>query len=229
MGPGRLEHEPANQSLRLMPQPDGYGDYVDQAGDARYVGGAGPTAHADSTHADPSQADSAQADSAQADTARGQARHRSARGRLATAAWPGRAGQRRGESAARQRSIRSTMTILLVIPLLSLAAIWAYAAVGTIGPALAKQHADTLNQDIGAPLQNLIQQLDTERGQTFVWQNAHGALPRTGLIAQRARTDAAIAAFRAGEAKGIGVAPAAAKPLAAALLASLDHLSQVRV
>src|SRR5262245_14531454 len=99
MGPGRLEHESANQSQRIVPQPDGYGDYIDQGGDARYAGGAGPTAHADSSHADSSHADSSHADSAHADTAPGQARHRSAPGRLAIVGRPGHAGHRRGESA----------------------------------------------------------------------------------------------------------------------------------
>ena len=133
-----------------------------------------------------------------------------------------------GGRPPRQRSIRSTITVLLVIPLLSLVALWGYAASGTVGVALAKQTSDTINREIGGPTQVLVQQLDTERADTFAWQSAHGKLPRTALDAQRARTDAALAAFRPAVATVVGQAPSAARPLAATLLGDLDHLTAVR-
>ena len=55
------------------------------------------------------------------------------------------------DRTARQRSIRSTITILLVIPLLSLIALWAYAAVSTVGGAIANKNDETLNQDHRCP------------------------------------------------------------------------------
>jgi signal transduction histidine kinase len=144
----------------------------------------------------------------------------------------GYAGRRRkdhrGDRTARQRSIRSTITVLLIIPLLSLIALWAYAASSTVGGALAKQTSDTINREFGAPTQALVQQLDTERADTFAWQSARGRMPRTALDAQRVRTDAAIAAFRPAIATVVGQAPAAARPLAAALLGKLNHLTVVR-
>jgi signal transduction histidine kinase len=144
----------------------------------------------------------------------------------------GYAGRRRKDRhrdrTARQRSIRSTITVLLVIPLLSLIALWAYAASSTVGGALAKRTSDAINQEIGAPTQALVQQLDTERAETFAWQSAHGRMPRTALDAQRARTTAAMAVFRPAVSAALGAAPAAAKPLAAAMLGKLNHLTQVR-
>jgi len=144
----------------------------------------------------------------------------------------GYAGRRRkdrhGDRTARQRSIRSTITVLLVIPLVSLIALWAYAASSTVGGALAKRTSDAINTDIGAPTQALVAQLDTERAETFAWQSARGRMPRTELDAQRARTVAAMAAFRPAVAAALGSAPAAARPLAAAMLAKLDRLTQVR-
>jgi signal transduction histidine kinase len=175
MGQGRFTREPANESPRLIPQPDGYADYIQPPGQGQH-----------------------------------------------------RAGHRRGPIAARQRSIRSTIIILLVIPLLSLVALWAYAASSTVGGALAKQDSDALNRDVGGPLAALIGQVDIERAETFAWQSAHGRIPRTAVAAQRPRTDAAIAAFRAGVAAAAGVMPAAAKPTAAAILAKLSQLSTVR-
>src|SRR5580704_10767541 len=133
-------------------------------------------------------------------------RHRKAgRGRV-----PGIGGPDR---AARQRSIRSTITILLVIPLLSLIALWAYAAVSTVGGAIANRNDNTLNNELGAPIAGLVSALQTEGADTFVWQkahalyqSAHGHLPakavdamnagKAAMIAQRPRTDAAIPRIR---------------------------------
>jgi len=144
----------------------------------------------------------------------------------------GYAGHRRkdrhGDRTARQRSIRSTIMVLLVIPLLSLIALWAYAASSTVGGALAKRTSDMINREIGAPTQALVQQLDTESTDTFAWQSARGRMPRTALDAQRVRTDAAIVVFRPAIAMVIGQVPAAARPLAATLLADLNHLTVVR-
>ena len=43
--------------------------------------------------------------------------------------------------ARRQRSIRSTIALLLALPLITMAGLYAYAVAGTIGPAAAKQHS----------------------------------------------------------------------------------------
>jgi signal transduction histidine kinase len=127
-----------------------------------------------------------------------------------------------------QRSIGSTITVLLVMPLISLIALWIYAAASTVGGAIAMRHDDTLNQDVGGPTQALAQQLYAERADTFAWQGAHGRLSRAALNAQRARTDTAVAAFRAGVAAGAGVEPAVAKPAAATLLGEVSRLGKIR-
>ncbi len=129
MGAGRFERGPAGGSPRLVPKPDGYADYAEQA-----------------SAAEPS---------------RDQGRHRYSLGRnvfgsrafgsgtLGSGAFrngPGYAGRRRGERTLRQRSIRFTITILLIIPLLSLIALWAYAATSTVGGAIAKRNADTVQR-----------------------------------------------------------------------------------
>jgi hypothetical protein len=155
--------------------------------------------------------------------------------------WPVRRARGHGRPV-RQRPIRSTITILLVIPLLSLIALWAYAATSTVGGALARRTSDQLNTDIGGPLQVLVAQLDAERTDTFTWQSAHSVLRRnapaaeraavaaqhTALVAQRVHTNAAVTAFRAGAAAGAGLEPAAAKLLAAAVLAQLSQLAAIR-
>ena len=105
----------------------------------------------------------------------------------------------------RQRPIRVTLTVLFLVPLVSLIALWAYAAAGTVGSAIGKRNSDTINKDVGGPAQALLLQLALERADTFAWQSAHGLIPRTSLDTQRARTDTAVSAFNAG-------AAAAARP-----------------
>ena len=138
------------------------------------------------------------------------------------------AGRRRGERAARQRSIRSTITILLVVPLLSLIGLWLYAATSTVGGAMAEREATTVNTDIGGPLEGLIEQLAAERADTFLWQSADGRLPRAAMLAQRPRTDAAIAALRTGTAAAFGAEPSADRPAAQALLDALGRIGTLR-
>ncbi len=135
---------------------------------------------------------------------------------------------RGGRTAGRQRSIRSTITILLVIPLLSLVGLWVYAATSTVGGALSERNSDAVNRDIGGPLEGLIEQLDTERADTYVWQSAHGHLPRQGLLAQRPRTDAAIAVLRVGAAAAFRVEQPTNGPVAQRLLASLGQIGALR-
>ena len=130
----------------------------------------------------------------------------------------------------RQRPIRVTLTVLFLVPLVSLIALWGYAAAGTIGSAISKQNSDTANTDIGGPGQALLVQLAQERADTFIWQNAHGLVPRTSLDAQRARTDAAVSAFNAGAAAeaAAGAETAVSRPGIEALASEMGQLGQIR-
>ena len=227
MGPGRTDQEWPTSPPRLVPQSDGYADYLDRS----------PAA--------PGEPPARLANGRQGAARRGLGWGRD----RSRAAHPGHRKVRPSSGgprwAARQRSIRSTITILLVIPLLSLIALWAYAAVSTVGGAIANKNDNTLNQDIGGPIATLATALQTERADTFVYQSAHavyqsahGHLPakavdtmngmQAAMNAQRPRTSAAIAGFRVAAAKASGLEPAADKPVAAALLADLSRLTQLR-
>jgi signal transduction histidine kinase len=128
----------------------------------------------------------------------------------------------------RQRPIRSTLTVLLVIPLVSLIALWAYAASSTVGGAIGKRNSDTANKIIGAPTQALFQQLAQERADTFIWQSADGRQPRTQLDAQRKQTDAAVAGFRAAVRAAAGVQTKVAQEGMTAMAQSLTQLPRIR-
>jgi signal transduction histidine kinase len=220
MGPGRADQEWPTSPPRLVPQSDGYADYMDQS----QAGQAG-------------QAGSPAGSASGSRNGRQRAAHAGHRKTRRSSAGYDRAG--------RQRSIRSTMTILLVIPLLSLIALWAYAAVSTVGGAIANQNDNTLNQEVGGPIATLVGALQTEGADTFVWQNAHGLyqsahghLPasaveamhasQTAMDGQRPRTDAAIAEFRVAAAKAASLEPAVDKPVAATLLADLSRIPKLR-
>src|SRR3984885_9307208 len=234
MGPGRSDQEWPTKPPRLVPQSDGYADYVDQS----WPGSAGQQAGQPT----------GQQHTAARQLGRGQdggrapyAGHRR-KERRGRSLGRGSGGPRR---TARQRSIRSTITILLVIPLLSLIALWAYAAVSTVGGAIANENDNTLNQLTGAPIASLVGALQTEGADTFVWQSAHdlyqsahGRLPaqavaamkasEAAMDAQRPRTSAAVAGFEAAAKKAESLEPAADKPVAATLLADLNRLPRLR-
>jgi signal transduction histidine kinase len=209
MIPGRADQEPAAMPPRLVPQSDGYADYVDQT--QPHTQGLG------------------QYSLGQYGSPRGQ---QASRAGYAGHRRKGRKGLGGGgdakDRASRQRSIRSTIMILLVIPLLSLIALWAYAATSTVGGAIVKRNSDTVNKDIGGPLQGLITALGAERTDTFIWLSAHGRLPHTTLDAQRVATDKSVAAFRVGSAAAAGLTPDSDKAALAALLAKLNQLPALR-
>jgi signal transduction histidine kinase len=131
--------------------------------------------------------------------------------------------------ARRQRSIRSTITLLLIIPLLSLIALWVYAASGTVGPALAKQHSAALNNTVGQPILNMSVALQTERAQAFAWQASGGRSMSQAQLQQLFGTsDAAVAAWKAADAKAAGVESAQVKPQAMVLSSALSRLGPLR-
>ena len=224
MGPGRADQEWPTKPPRLVPQSDGYADYANQS----WPGPAGPQ---------PAQQPGQPAGQDYAPRQFGwghdggrppyAGHRRKDRGSRGLSLILGRGANGAGRTA-RQRSIRSTITILLVIPLLSLIALWAYAAVSTVGGAIANKNDNTLNQLTGAPIAALAQALETERADTFVWQSARGHLPAAAMDKQRPLTDAAIGQFRDAEAKAAGLQPAGNRPAAATLLADLGKVAQLR-
>ena len=131
-------------------------------------------------------------------------------------------------SPGRQRPIRVTLTVLLAIPVVALTALWAYAAVTTIGPYLASRNGQTDYRQIGMSSQALLLQLTEERADTLAWQTAHGLIPRTAMQAQRARTDAAVSAVRTGLTGTKGVGGAAAQAAVTTMERQFAELGTIR-
>jgi hypothetical protein len=138
---------------------------------------------------------------------------------------------RRGATArpvVRQRSIQRTLAVLLVIPLISLIGLWAFAAVNTIGTVLAKYDSDAVSRDMGNQTEAILQNVAAERADTFVFQNGGRLISKAALTAQRAKTDAAVTAFRAGVAAASGDLTTPARSVINAILAQLAELPAIR-
>jgi signal transduction histidine kinase len=119
------------------------------------------------------------------------------------------------------------------LPVLTMAGLYTYAAIGTVGPAVAKQDSATVNADVGAADAFLGQAIETEEADTFIYQASdHRAIPDSKLTApgtgDYAKTDAAIAAFRSGAAKARGSLSAAAAGVLPSVYAALGERTKLR-
>jgi signal transduction histidine kinase len=88
----------------------------------------------------------------------------------------------------RRRSIRLRIFLLVVIPILSLIGLYAYAATITTRDAINLSRSKTLENQIGLPTGNLEAQVDLERLQAVVYLAAPVPTNLTALRAQEAKT-----------------------------------------
>ncbi|TDD89311.1 sensor [Actinomadura darangshiensis] len=99
----------------------------------------------------------------------------------------------------RTRSIRSKVTALLLVPLLSLVALWGYAAAVTGRDALAQRRYHTLDRKFAPSGQSVLLELGKERQASAVFlstpRSTAGGTPVT-LFSQRSRVDEAVEHFR---------------------------------
>ena len=129
---------------------------------------------------------------------------------------------------ARPRSIRSTLISLMVVPLISLMALWAYAATSTIGGAFAQRAYDTENSATGGPDSALLDSLIQERTLTYIWMSSGRRASPAAMDKQRPLTDAALVAFRAGVAAAGGALSQSTRQDLTPLSAKLNSLAGIR-
>jgi signal transduction histidine kinase len=128
----------------------------------------------------------------------------------------------------RKRPIQATLAALLVIPLVSLITLWAFAADSAVTSAIDHYGTDTVDKDVGTVTEAVVTQVDTERADTYLFQAGHGVITSTDLTAQRKQTDAAISTFENGLHAAFGDLPAASQNLANVAVAALGKLSSIR-
>jgi nitrate/nitrite sensing protein/histidine kinase/DNA gyrase B/HSP90-like ATPase len=95
----------------------------------------------------------------------------------------------------RSWSIRAKIISLLLIPLVTLIAMWALATAVTVGPGLKLLDAQSTVDNIGRPALALVMQVQQERRLTAVFL-ASGRRDSGALNTQRDETDSALATFR---------------------------------
>ncbi|TDC76655.1 sensor histidine kinase [Actinomadura sp. 7K507] len=96
----------------------------------------------------------------------------------------------------RRRPIRLRITALLLVPLVSLITLWAFAANITLGDAFDKYDFTTTYEKMGVPGLTLVSQLQAERSLSVVVLSTGNAGAEQKLGAQRQRVNALEGAFR---------------------------------
>ncbi len=129
---------------------------------------------------------------------------------------------------ARLRSIRAMLAPLFIVPLVSLLALWGFAASVTLLNALREHDFTTENQRYGGAAQLLGLQLAQERSAVFVWLSGNRREPATALNKQRQMTDAAVAAFQHGVRGGGSMMLPQAKHALSDFSAALGKLGPIR-
>jgi signal transduction histidine kinase len=138
---------------------------------------------------------------------------------------------RKGDMAARPartRPVRLTLFGLLVVPFVSLVALWGVAVGGTLGSAVTEHEYNSVARRIGTPTEALSADLSQEQAQTFVWLSTGGRAPLAPLNATRRRTDVVVAAARSALESIRSKLPAPAVPPLNALDAKLGQLGNIR-
>ncbi len=132
------------------------------------------------------------------------------------------------QPAARTRTIRVTLVGLLLVPLLALVGLWAFAASITLGNVIRFQHYTTLAHVTSTSIGALTNDLDAERSLTLAWVGSDRRAPQTSLLAARHATDAAAAASRTALASTHGLYDPVALSGLQTFLGDLGTLPRIR-
>ena len=130
----------------------------------------------------------------------------------------------------RTTSARRAMGVVLLIPLLSLAGLWGFAASTALGNVIRDQHYNTLVNTVGPTVLGLEKTLEPERALTLAWQSGGQPSPRgrTQLLAARRGTDATVASFRAAASSVRGLLSTTGQAQLRGFLTDLAGLARIR-
>jgi signal transduction histidine kinase len=134
----------------------------------------------------------------------------------------------RTQRTQRTQPVRLALAIMLAVPLTSLVALWAFAAVTTLASALEQSKTERVNSYVDPAATDLLNGIDLERAQAFVWLSAARQIPRGPMDNARALTDVAVGDFRNTLAQISGDLPGPSKPGLGVLLAKLGGLHTIR-
>ncbi|HXW45372.1 MAG TPA: nitrate- and nitrite sensing domain-containing protein [Streptosporangiaceae bacterium] len=112
----------------------------------------------------------------------------------------------------RQRSIRTLLSAIFIVPLASLLALWGFAASVTVSNAVKEHNFRQANALYGGPAQGVGGQLDLERQLVYTWLSSGRRMSDQPLLAQFRATGIAAAAFEKGLNADRSIVPADAWP-----------------
>jgi hypothetical protein len=128
----------------------------------------------------------------------------------------------------RRRSIRLRIFLLVVIPILSLIGIYAFAATITASNAINLSRSRLVFNTISLPSGLMESALDSERVYAVVYLADPAPLDRAALLAQEQKTDRSIAAFKAAANAAAGSESAPEKQAFTTMFAGLARLPALR-
>lgn len=135
-----------------------------------------------------------------------------------------------GSKRSGRWSLRVRLLVLVLVPLVSLAGVWAFAAYMASSEAINKYHSSTAYQKVALPGAALSAMLQRERGASAVFLSTHGRRVGEAVGEGRAAVDAAEAAFRKSALSGPAqrsITPSTRQQLTD-LLGRLDGLAALR-
>ncbi|MFD9904564.1 nitrate- and nitrite sensing domain-containing protein [Streptomyces sp. NPDC059063] len=106
---------------------------------------------------------------------------------------------RAGHWRLRPRTIRAKVVCLLMVPVVSLLALWAYATVSTAQDVAALRQTQRADATVRAPVAAAVTELQAERAAAVRYATKPTADRETALTRQAARTDRAVAKLRLGK------------------------------
>ncbi|WP_214415525.1 sensor histidine kinase [Sphaerisporangium fuscum] len=131
--------------------------------------------------------------------------------------------------SSRKRSIRFKIFSLLLLPLLSLSALWGFVLNLTVGDGVSLLRSNTIYQSVGVTSTDLGLQVQAERSLSAAVLSVRSA-DQSRLATQRHTTDVSLAKFEAAATSdGLqGALTPAMKTALTALLNDLEHLQSIR-
>jgi signal transduction histidine kinase len=129
-----------------------------------------------------------------------------------------------------RRSVRLKVFVLLVVPLISVIALWAFAASVTVGDARRQLRTNTITNNLVLPIAAVQNQLAPEGLLSVVAMGTHRPADRQALAVQRAHTDGAVNLLRTavGSDKVRGATSDALRQELTGFLQTMTRLTEVR-
>jgi signal transduction histidine kinase len=132
------------------------------------------------------------------------------------------------ERPVRSRPIRLFLLSMFAVPLVSLVALWAFAASITVRSAISNQNYNTTTRTIDASIQPLSIGLPAERAEAYIWLLTGRTITNTSVLSSRATVNDGLPAARAALEAQLSQLSGVPKAALATLLSDLGQLPRIR-